>query len=84
MSIGCRRLMAVLLLAAAMLPLTGCAAGTTDDPLPTDGETTNSSGGRAWEKSFRTRDGRVVDCIVYSRGLSCDWANARKEDTHVR
>lgn len=84
MSIRHRRIVAVLLLAAAMLPLAGCVSGTADDPLPTDGKTSDSSGNKAWEKTFRTKDGRIVTCILYGRGLSCDWANARQEDTNVR
>lgn len=60
--------------------LGGCAAGTYDDPIATDGTTYDSDGISAEERVFKTKDGRRVNCITYRKGLSCDWNHADGAD----
>lgn len=53
---------------AVTLTLTGCSAGTTDDPK-TEGQ------GR-WRDA---KDGRIVYCLAVGHGMSCDWGNAKEK-----
>lgn len=56
----------VAVVTAAILALTGCAAGTADDPS------------RDFNGIYAdTQDGRVVWCIVAGQDFSCDWENAK-------
>lgn len=38
----------------------------------------NTNGGVFTEFQYKHSDGRILDCVKYDRGLTCDWASAKK------
>jgi outer membrane lipoprotein SlyB len=59
---------AILVSAIVALTLTGCASGRTPE------ERVESN---ATAFTITTPSGRVVECIEYNGGLSCDWERAQ-------
>jgi len=64
------RTISACVVAASVVALAACAAGTVTDPVGA-GELGSSN------KWIQMEDGRTVYCLVYSHGISCDWAGAK-------
>ena len=67
-----KRLLALGAVAAlSILSLTGCIGdGSTVDK--------NTNGGAFTEFTYNHSDGRLLDCIRYDKGITCDWAKPKE------
>lgn len=60
-----KKIKIVMVSVALMMGLAGCAGGSPEDPMSKN------------IKYVELGDGRIVECITYMEGISCDWENAK-------